>query len=301
MSGAGPNGAVPIVAPPAAPPRFSLVSSALPGDPDGEGRWQNGVRFQPERCLPTTDVSYWWDCPGEGGDQPTADDNTKVVADGESVVDYRPYTIVAGDKCSSFGWSERDYQARATRYLMACESRLIEAELWTGAVAQAAAFPNAYLDDGNATVIADGGSGIPFARALAEVEQAACACSCGQVFIHAQPRVVSAWANAGLVRQEGRRLLTIEDNVVVPGCGYTGEAEDGTAASATESFVYATSPIVLLRSDVRVFPETFGEALDRTENLIEFRAERTVAAFWPDCCQVGTSVDLVNETAAPIA
>ena len=208
---------------------------------------------------------------------------------------YRPWATVAGDECAPFGFEARDFEARALRLLESCESRLIESELWTGAIAATAGFPNAYFEDGNATEVYPEAVAIPFANTLAEIEQAACDCTCGPIFVHAQRRVAEAWVAAGLLRREGNRLLTLLDNVVVPGCGYSGVRPDETAADGDASYIYATGPVQLLRSSPRVIPDSMDEALNRTTNLVQYRVERTVAAIWSGCCQLGLSVDLTTE------
>lgn len=274
---------------PAAPPRVSLLSSAIVVDqPDGE--WLNGMAYLPEGCD-EPELPYWWACPeGEAGHTPQAyqsDESMtvgKAIPDGESVVRFRPFDIWHGVACTVLQFRAEDWQARARRALAAVQSTLIERELVTGAIATAAGFPNDYLAAAP-TVL---GTFSP-ETALAELEQAGAS---RPSMIHAPPRIVSQWLSRGLVAPfaSGRQLVTGLGTVVVPGSGYP--AGNSTSASA-----YVTGLVRVWLGPVKVLTtESAGNVQDadydaagpreRTGGIVNdlvVRVERAVAYTYDPC------------------
>lgn len=277
---------------PASPPRVSLLSSAqIVPNSETDVRWTQGIRWSPEECLPETD-SLWWACVEEGGDAP---DFEKETGAGQLIEEYQPFVAWAGDACSPFGWNERDYQGRARRKLLANESRIIEAELWTGARAATAGYPNRFLADAGRVTQLESGVRTPHASALAELESALAECGGGDHMIHAMPRLVSLWSRNGMVTPspDGRVLRTALGTVVVPGAGYNGSGPGGSPAEGDrdDSWAYGTGMVRVWRGPVVVLPGDFASAVDRETNLVTFRAERFVAATWDQCCHVGIRVN----------
>lgn len=276
---------------PASPPRVSLLSMAtLVPNAETDTRWMGGIRYAPEECLPETD-SVWWQC---STDDPGFE---KESGAGNSIEEFTPMVAWAGDSCSPFGWNERDFQGRARRKLLACESRIIEAELWTGAhAADAGHDTNRFLEDGSLVEQLEGGVKTGYVSALAELEQALAECSCGGGhMIHAQPRVVTTWSQNGLLTlsPDGTMIRTAMGTLVVPGAGYPGTGPDGEPdPTADRSWAYATGIVRVWRGPISIVPGTLGEAMDRDTNLVTYRAERTFAAVWDQCCHVGIHVDL---------
>ena len=121
--GLGPR--VPIIGPLAEPPRVGLIAQARRIDDDTTSRWEQSFAFEPENCGANRGIVD--PCGSE----------EKALTGSQTIVDYEPYVVWAGDRCSAFGWNSRDYEARARRLLIACESKQIEEEFWTGEKAQA--------------------------------------------------------------------------------------------------------------------------------------------------------------------
>lgn len=275
---------------PLAPPRVSLLTS-VDVIPAGDERWANGMQWAPEACAPPDDP-YWWVCPeGEGGAAP---DYTKVIPPPESVLEYRPYDVWVGFRCGNQAVRSGEYQQLATRAIDAFQSSLIERELWAGAVAQAAGFPNDYLTNSPTSLNSDAAT--PFVRALGELEQALAECQPGQTgVVHAQPRLVTLWLSEGLVVPEpnGRRLRTALGTIVVPGAGYDGSGTSlpagGTVAA---SYAYGTGMVrVWLGDQVVIGGEGGDYEMETSTNTVAVRVERAVAATWDECCQVAIQVD----------
>jgi hypothetical protein len=87
------------------------------------------------------------------------------------------------------------------------------------------------------------------------------------------------------------------DNVVIPDPGYNGNGPGNAVPAAGTAWIYATDmPTVRIDPEIKVFPDTFAEALDRGQNgepnLIRFRAERYVSASFDATVHAGIRVTL---------
>jgi len=281
---------------PLAPPRVSLVTSVDVAT--GDGDWLSGIAFGPEPCGPPPQP-YWWSCPqGDGGTPQQvfgALENgidTKQVPAPESIVHYQPYDVWLGIRCGNMAIRSGEYQTKARQAMDAFQSALIETELWTGAIAQAAGFPNDYLE--NSPTELNSGTAAPIISALGEMEQGLAECQPGQIgVIHAQPRVVNAWIAYNLVQAEasGRRLRTQLGTIVVPGGGYPGTGNGVASPGVASSYIYGTGMVRVYLGDIATIPEG-GIEVDRATNDQVIRVERTVAAVWDECCQLAIEVDL---------
>jgi hypothetical protein len=271
-------------APPASIPRISWVAAARDATEPDE-RWENGFQFLPENCT------------GLGVTDSCASDERDVHL-GPDIVDFQAYEVFAGDKCSPFQFQTRDYQARAQRLLLAGESKQIEKEFWTGALAKAKGWTsNRYLASSSASVVSTGA--LKAENALACLEQGLADCSEGQRgMIHAPKTIVTHWDALRLVRREGNLILTINDTIVVPGSGYDGSSPTGHAAANQSVWAYATSGIVdVRRGPIRLIPDpadpqAMAQATDRATNLVEWRAYRAAAATWDGCCLLAVEVEV---------
>src|SRR5436309_1402118 len=112
--GFGPRDVLPAI--PAAPPRISLLSAALPDTPASD-RWISGFAWLPENCSGSGILDVCAVTP-------------KTIPAQQGSLQFDPYTIWAGDKCSPFQFLTRDWKGRALRLLAACEAYQIEHELW---------------------------------------------------------------------------------------------------------------------------------------------------------------------------
>lgn len=301
MSTVGPGMVVDAV--PLAPPRVSLLTSVDVTTQGSEQDWANGLRFLPENCDPPSNP-YWWACPEGAGAVPGF---TKDIDAPESIVTYRPFDIWVGFRCGNQSVRNNDYVARADRAMEAFQSYLVARELWTGAyVATPSGFPNDFLE--NSPTLLNGGAATGYVAALAELEQALSTCAVGQVgVIHAQPRTVTYWVENGLVAPEpnGRRLRTVLGTIVVPDAGYDGGGSAQGAGDLGDAYAYGTGMVRVWLGPVRRLLDESGEPgemhglnpaeIERTQNTVRVRVERTVAAWWDECCQVGVRV---NHTSA---
>ena len=271
------------------PPRVSLLASAEEV-PAGDSRWVAGIGFDPISCG--TSGGYFLDrCES---DSESNDFDDKPVEPSSRLVEYRPYVAYYGDSCSTATFRSRDFPGRATAAYVAAESALMATELWTGAVSTAGGLGNFHLASSDADVL----PGVwPVGLGLARLQFELGEVIPSRGMIHAPRDIVSVWVELGFVRREGAVLVDAYDNVVVADTGYPGTAPNGDPRTTTGAFVYATDMVQVRRDgQIRLLPTVdeamAGAAMDRDINLIEWRAERTVAAYTAECAHIAIAVDL---------
>lgn len=282
----------------ASPRQVSLLSSVIVNNEPNDREWGSGLTWRPDSCAPP-DNPYWWICPEGRGVSAEEEYGTKLVGEQAETYRFRPFTIWTGYECSTFGFLAQEAEARARRLLEAKQSAMIEAELWTGTVAQAGGFPNDYITNSPSSLSSSG-----IVTALAELEQAGSEVS-GIPVIHAQPRVVAAWCSQYLVTPSpsGRQLRTCQGTLVVPGSGYSG-AHDGDPVSKTRSHAAVTGMVAVYLGPVRITSaeetssrdNSAGSPADsdvdtRLNNLV-VRAERTAAVVFDPCVKAIINVKL---------
>lgn len=284
----------PVVALPPTPQQFSLLSSSIRPDANEVGadglpvgaRWEEGFTWLPRQCpglsgrnecAANADVSY----------------RDKGAAGRRS---HQPVILSAVNECpTTFGLDWPYEQRTAFESLVAGESAAAEAELADGVLARAAiaAGDTAYDDNlwlskfGVAEVL--NGTGVTPLSAISICEAFLGATGTGAPgMIHLSPRFVP---HVG-VRQEGGRLLTLQNNILVPGGGYTGNgpaASDGgapVAAGAGTAWVYCTGLVRYRNGPIVVTPTDPPQGIDRHTNTVAITAQRSSAATW-DLCAVG--------------
>lgn len=219
--------------------------------------------------------------------------DSKTIGDNPATVEAWAFDVWAGDKCSPWEIG-RDWRGRARRQLAATLSYQVAHELWTGDMAVAmAGSPNPYLASLDSDVLTDGPTSPTDALAVLEYGLGQCTKGSRGV-IHASRHTATYWAQLGLLRREGAQLLTFLDTIVVADAGYDGSGPEGQAAVDGSQWAYASGiPIVRLGPE-RLVPDgdDLGPALDRSTNLVEYRAERRAAVAWDGCCHLAAELDL---------
>jgi hypothetical protein len=277
----------PVNAPQAAAPRVGLIATArvLQGDTvDAPGRWTGGFSYLPEACA-------------AGGTLDPCNPGSMSVAAGNTPdnVDYDPVVLWEGDTCSAMDLP-RDYQGRARRLLVACQSKQLAAELWKGTQAQAMTdAPNRWLASDEANTVTNGA--LSEVNALACLEDALAACSCGRAMIHATPGTVTQWRSHGLIERlpasGGVVYVTAMDTLVIGDAGYDGSGPDGQSAASGSVWAYGTDLVDVRLGDIRILPDgDIRQAVNRSTNDITYWAERYAAATWGGCCHVAVEVDV---------
>lgn len=253
---------------------------------DNDGPWVKGFGVEPEGCVGDNSAVY----------DPCDTSTTRTVSrDNQSAeIDWDPVELTTGDVCSAFSSDARDARGRAERTLAACESKLLAGELWAGTQAAASSLPNRFLADvANVDIVTEAGPVAP-ETGLACLEQALAECACGgRGMIHATPQAVSTWAQLDLVARQGPLMLSPNDHYIVADAGYPGTSPDGETPDMIDSvWAYATGLVQVRRAPVQVVPDDDSDAVDRTNNVITFRASRLASAWWDGCCHAGARLSI---------
>jgi hypothetical protein len=271
----------PIEMPGDLPARGPVQRGDVDTPPEPAQRWEDEVRYLPEQFCGT----------GTAQD-PCAPGMFDQVQDTPDEVQAKSFEVVAGDTCSSSGWRRHDFVGRATRALLAVESRQIAHELWTGELAASAGWPNTYLAS-TASDMVTNGAATP-ASALDCLEAALADCGNGQRgAIHCTPQLGSFWSGIGqTLRNVNGLILTYRGTIIIPDAGYDGSGPGGTPASGGSQWAYATLLPTVRRGEVIVNPGSYDEAIDRRLNTITWYAHRVANVSLPDCCLIAAQVDL---------
>jgi hypothetical protein len=218
-----------------------------------------------------------------------------------------PFLIQVEDQASAWGWEARDYVGRALRLLDNATPNAIETEFWmgnfaqnsnTGPMYQAEGPPlNAFLQQ--TATASNGGTGIaaldltpgtvPSITRATQILEDYLANSGfgGQGMLHVAPETSPNLLGA---RRVGSLLLTVMDNIVVPGSGYPTVGDTGplgasnTTPPAGQAWMFATDLVSVRLGAPVTYPNTMAEALDRgnqgAPNMVRIRAQRYGAATW---------------------
>lgn len=239
--------------------------------------------FNPEAC-------------GESGvlsGEPCDASPSKSIPDNPESVEAWAFEVWAGDKCAPWELG-RDWRGRARRQLAATLSYQVAHELWTGDMAATmSGAPNRSLASIDSDVLTAGPTSATDALAVLEYGLGACANGARGV-IHATRHAATYWAQLGLLRREGAQLLTFLDTIVVADAGYDGSGPNGQAAVDGSQWAYATGIPVVRLGPERLIPDgdDLGPAVNRSTNLVEYRAERRAAVGWDGCCHLAAELDL---------
>lgn len=251
--------------------------------------WIRGFSYRPEVCNGGDIIAA--DAAGPGTPQ-AIEDQINVV----------PYVVEGVDQRPTFGTPHDPALLEGRRYarrqLLACESKQMERELWTGQLTNGNPSGNAFLTDGN-VVLPEGSALLGYLTALGVLERAIRENTCGQQgMIHARADLVTRWDAGGALRRVGNLILTVLDTIVVPGSGYDGSGPrpGGTPASLTppstdSSWAYATTVVDLRRG--AIFSEDLQERVNRANNVLTTYERRFAASTW-GCLQVGVHADHIN-------
>lgn len=271
---------------PAQPPRYGLlVAASVIAD---ETRWEiGGVAWSPEGCNGGGVMTV--DC---GSTEQLVIDNNPANAEAD------PFGVWAGDKCSTFGFKARDYEGRARRLLAATESFHIAHELWTGDLSVAEGLDNEPLASAGADTVTAAASAVDVVTAFGLLDGALAACGAGRRgMLHVTPQVLLHARSQYLVELSGQQWITPLGTIVVADAGYDGSGPNGENPGTTQ-WAYATSMVQVRLSPIDVVPGSFADAVaraqavDRSVNTVELRAERLALVQWDACCHFAAQIDL---------
>lgn len=293
-------------APTFSPSPYGLLSVVQTPPNDG-AHWQNGVTwtsFCPNAAQATYDECIT--VTGSGG--PPPEPSIKAANVEMSLRGAIPFTPYVRFDCATVGNEAAVETARDA--LARTEGLQVERSFWTGvADGDVVVFPhlaaNAEVIDSQGillqTVASPPVTGGPFdiAEGLGLLEQGLANCFGGVGVIHMPVKLVPTLDALGLLRvvnarnvgsgQFDRQLQTLNGNLVAAGAGYPGTGPNGAAPTNTTTWMYATGPVFMRRSDVKIMPAT--STINRETNNIEMIAERTYVLGF-DCCHVAIQVNM---------
>ncbi len=227
----------------------------------------NGVNVW---MYPTGCSDLWEPC-SDGTFRTKNDDSTQLVPRFDSFVVYKPITcstisVGGGNKAAEFA-------DRASRTLDATLSAGVERALAQGVDTSS----NPFFADGNVTLPA-GTTAVSPGVALSYLEEAI-GDTCRRGMIHATPAVIAALQAFPFGDPEDLSLETANGTPVVSGAGYQG-VQGGPLGvpGATEDWIFATGGV-----EVHLGPLVLGDIrdnLERSHNIVTFRAERYALAIW---------------------
>jgi hypothetical protein len=270
--------------------------------------WQNGVTWS-SYCPVNSGSATYDECIATTGAPEGAvpEPASKVANVDHDLRGATPFTPYVRFDCSPVG--NEDARRIATDALAQTEEWQVERAFWTGSIqdrpiafphlaATADVFDNASVQLQVATTIVTGAP-VDVATGIGLLEQGLADCYGGVGIIHVPTKLLPSLDARTLIHpvggrdvgtgQFGRQLQTLAGNLVAVGAGYPGTSPSGAAPTAGAVWVYATGPVFMYRSDVKVTP--FSSAVDRTNNTIQMIAERTYVLGW-DCCVLAVQVNL---------
>jgi hypothetical protein len=280
MSSTGYAPAIVLAGPLPAPLPFGLFSAAtIVG---GEERWGGGVNVTP---YPDTQHLDVFDICSAGTDR-TKNDGVDDGFD-QAYPFFLPFTVYLTDLCNARGMGrDSALDDRARLAFQAIEQWAVEHEFAFGTGMPA----NPFLTDSDYEDIASGAHSSLEALALLEKRLG----DTGKAgVIHADRATVSAWSYGGALSVVGEKLVTYLGTPVAAGGGYAQMVPDGSANPAPDQgYAFVTGPVEIRRDDsITILPGSLAEALDRSQNLVTYRAERDYLVEWDRQLQAAILVD----------
>ncbi len=206
----------------------------------------------------------------------TGSSGLKDEGEPTAAVDFGGFTVYLPITCTTRGMGEwEEFKRRAVVAMEARESYAVELEL----ARDVAGIGNPHLTQGGITPLS--GAAVSSSEGLALLENAIASETAQAGMIHADPATVTAWARDFLVYKENDALVTTNGTRVAAGAGYVGiHPSDESAPPADGAWAFATGFVQVVRSDIYGIPDEVKEAVDRTFNVVTFRAERDYVAGW---------------------
>jgi hypothetical protein len=248
-------------------PRHSLLETGGVLVSEDATRVLNGVNVW---MYPTGCSELWEPC-SDGTFRVKNDDSTQLTPRFDSFVVYKAVTcstisVGGGEKASAFA-------ERASRVLDATLSAGIERALAEGVEGSS----NPFFGDANVNVL-NSGTAVSPGIALSFLEEAIGA-TCRQGMLHFTPAAIAGLQAFPLEGGADNILITANGTQVVSGDGYIGvDTPWLTTPSTGQSWAFATGRVEVHLGPVAM--TTVKESLDRSDNVVTFRAEKYALAIW---------------------
>lgn len=269
------------------PPKYGLLSSIDPITPSDSHWMASGLEWEDPICGPQVEAFIDQCPPATGYSKPEDDFNMFCHSD--------PFVVIGSYHCSPVGRPADEAFEIARQRLLTWESYRVERVLWTG-ITQDGEGVNPSFANGNTTcgiepedLSAAGAIDPVSAVALLEAELAE-RVSCGGT-LHVPYGLMAYLAKHNLLIVDGDELYSPTGFKIIAGHGYPGSAIGNDPAAAGTTWVFATGPMVIARSNVMMVPDNVSESVDRLINNVTVRAERMYSVGF-SCALLGVRVAL---------
>lgn len=254
------NNAPSLIATPPPPPRpYGLFDVALgPMSFPEAAAMGGGIQYVPDTCEDDVFL-YAMNCPPVSG--------SKTFSPNETPVSGAPFGVFTSYTCGSIGYSFEEVEQKVRTRMALREQRAVERRVWQGSPQGGfGGIPGLFQ---SATTLTAAGCAT---EALFSLEQALADNGVVGGIIHARPGMSAVLANAHLIENRGRQVVTRLGTPVCFGQGYNGTGPQGQATTTTTEYMYASGRVLIWGSDTVVPP--IGQTMDRALNQIYTVAER---------------------------
>lgn len=271
--------------------RFGLLDVVTPQGVDDPHWMVGGVNWEDFLCG--NEVQSFLDvCPPTTG-------FTKPRNRTLSACHADPFQVIEGFDCS-VGGRARQYTAGeafeiARQRLLTWEEYSVEQTFWTGVAANGTvnpslAFGNEECDIAPIDLTPMAGAVNPVA-AIATLEDVMADTFPNGGLVHVPYGLAAYLENFRLMEREGNRMYTPTGNGYVLGAGYPGSGPANVAADPGETWIFATGPVAVWRSDLYQTPTDLRESVNRSINDVTVYAERYYAVGY-SCAVLAINVTL---------
>lgn len=274
------------------PNRFGLLSVVPPETPE-DGHWEGGITWDSNFCTDIHSTVGFCPIPEEGS-------NPKIATRASLNCCADPFILYGSFNCPPVGRTAEDAFGIAQERLHIRENKEAEKVFWTGLtdggidVNPCLAFGNTTCEDTLIDLTPHAGP-VGVVASFGVLESALGECSPGTGVIHANYGLASLLAANRLLYHDydgdDNVLVTITGQKIVLGSGYPGTGPANIPATPGTTWVFATGPMVVWRSEVFLTPERYAEAMDYKLNSVKVYAERVYAFGW-SCCYFAIKVSL---------
>ena len=282
-----PNGSL-VNLPRSADRRYGLLDVFSPQSP-GDNHWViGGVNFEDDLCGASLEA-FLDNCPPVTGFTKT---NERGGIDSCAS---DPFQVKAGVLCSTGGRAPGEWFEIARQRLLQWEGKKVEEVFWTGVTANGNISPS--LATGNddcdldVTDLTGGGGAVNPVDGISLLEDAIADTFPGEGYIHVPTRLPAYLKTLDQMDLDNGVLYSPSGNRYVVGTGYPGSGPANVAAGAGTTWIFATGPIGIWRSNMYMTPEEIGQAVNRSINDVEVMAERYYVLGF-SCAVFAVNVDL---------
>ncbi len=280
-----------VAAPKIVPSQYGLLAVARPENSADEDRWIRGFSQEWNTGLYSAKA---WD------DTDTTSATVATDATPTYYTEIKPFFVEVEEYRSTLSFNGIDRIARIKLQLEGVTQKVMENELWDGAIRKGETHSNKALSDANTTLV-NGTTALSAARALALLEfQMADASPCGEAgVIHMTKDTAGILATNYMIfhNEAGGHLETVNGTTIIIGSGYSGDGptgQTGAAASATNKWMYGTGTVKTYLGKVDVVNDNLAQAYDVSGNVNDMRlkAIRPAAAYFDETIHLAVRVDL---------